>query len=68
MLIGVQKIKAICDLFSLCNTKDDDEHLLELYKICQSIVLSTVKFLSFWTPTNFTVNTLKFILRGSTMV
>ena len=29
---------------------------------------STVKFLNFRTPTNFTVNTLKFKLRGSIMV
>ena len=28
----------------------------------------TVKFLNFGTPTNFTVNTLKFKLGGSTMV
>ena len=32
------------------------------------IQLNTEKFLNFQTPTNFTVNTLKFKLKGSTIV
>ena len=55
-----KRCQVLWTCFVSVNSSSNGEHL--------QWTLFTVKFQNFWTPTYFTVNTLKFKLRGSTMV